>query len=84
MTKYWFKPKRFGWGFCPISWQGWLATLFLLNLIFLSAYLNNFFTPYPSPQNIIRFCLDLFIIIALSIFYFTPKTKGQLKWRWGK
>ena len=24
----WFGPKRnFGWGWTPVSWQGWLATL---------------------------------------------------------
>lgn len=22
----WFGPKRYGWGWTPVSWQGWLAT----------------------------------------------------------
>ncbi|GGB19768.1 hypothetical protein GCM10011380_06680 [Sphingomonas metalli] len=22
----WFAPKRFGWGYTPVRWQGWLAT----------------------------------------------------------
>ena len=23
----WFRPKRFGWGIFPISWQGWVYTM---------------------------------------------------------
>ena len=22
----WFEPKRIGWGWRPVSWEGWLAT----------------------------------------------------------
>ena len=25
--KPWFKPKRFGYGWTPASWQGWAITL---------------------------------------------------------
>ena len=24
--KLWFGPKRFGWGWSPVSWEGWLAS----------------------------------------------------------
>ena len=27
MGQIWFKPKRFGYGAVPISWQGWAVTL---------------------------------------------------------
>lgn len=23
----WFGPKRWGWGWSPVSWQGWVVTL---------------------------------------------------------
>lgn len=23
----WFKPKTFGWGLTPVTWQGWIYTL---------------------------------------------------------
>jgi len=41
---YWFKPKLFGWGFVPISWQGWLMTAALICVMLLSVYGNGFFT----------------------------------------
>ena len=24
---HWFRPKTFGWGLTPITWQGWVYTL---------------------------------------------------------
>ena len=26
MSPSWFRPKRYGWGLTPSSWQGWLLT----------------------------------------------------------
>jgi hypothetical protein len=26
VTRYWFKPKRYGYGATPVTWQGWCAT----------------------------------------------------------
>ena len=33
---YWFRPKRFGYGAVPATWQGWAATLGV------NWYLNSF------------------------------------------
>lgn len=30
----WFAPRRFGWGWTPISWQGWAITLAFIVLAF--------------------------------------------------
>ena len=27
MNKFWFKPKTYGYGAFPITWEGWLLTL---------------------------------------------------------
>jgi membrane protein YdbS with pleckstrin-like domain len=27
MPRYWFRPKRFGYGATPTTWQGWALTL---------------------------------------------------------
>ncbi len=83
MTKYWFKPKRYGWGFFPISWEGWLLTLLLVALITLSAYLNGFSNPEITNEQGLRFIFDLFILTAIFSIISKPKTKGELKWRWG-
>lgn len=83
-NKYWFKPKRYGWGVYPVSWQGWLATLVLLNTLMLVVYVHGIGVEEITRREIASFILDFTIVIAISIVYFNPKTKGRLRWRWGK
>ena len=47
MNKYWFKKRKgffskdLGWGWIPISWEGWLMILIFACLIILSVYYFN-------------------------------------------
>lgn len=36
---YWFGRKRFGWGFGPRTWEGWVATLVYVALMVASKIL---------------------------------------------
>jgi hypothetical protein len=27
MSKPWFGPRKFGYGFTPLSWEGWVITI---------------------------------------------------------
>ena len=29
----WFGPRRFGWGWTPISWEGWVVTILFLAVV---------------------------------------------------
>ncbi|MDP6561921.1 MAG: hypothetical protein QF793_03275 [Candidatus Peribacteraceae bacterium] len=85
MTKYWFKPKRYGYGFYPVSWEGWVATLALLVVVLLSACINHVIVePGPTRAETIRFVLDVLIISGLASLFFEKKMQDPLKWRWGK
>ena len=35
---HWFRPKRFGWGLTPVTWQGWVYVLVWIAVL-LGAYL---------------------------------------------
>jgi len=82
-SKHWFLPKCYGYGFFPITWQGWLATLILLGVMILSAYTNNFFNSQVDTPDIFRFSLDTIIITGLFTALFKDKVKGGLRWHWG-
>ena len=34
----WFGPKRFGWGWTPVAWQGWLVVVAFLAAVVLSGF----------------------------------------------
>ena len=83
-NKYWFKPKRFGWGFTPISWEGWIATAIVVIILLFIAYTNNFYTENITNKDITFFILELAIIIYFIIKIFKPRTQGEVKWNWGR
>ena len=74
-NKYWFKPRRFGLGATPTTWEGWLVVfLFLLWVVYLVAN--------TGPESSAYMPL-MVIAIVLLIIVSKKKTKGQWKWRWG-
>jgi hypothetical protein len=49
----WFAPKAYGYGFNPVTWEGWLATLlFVLLVVLTSGYLT------ADPRALHLFGLD--------------------------
>jgi len=84
MSKYWFNPKSYGWGFVPISWEGWLMTAAMIGVLLLSARTNGFFSETVSEEQGIRFLLDVLFSIGTFSFLAEKKMHGELKWRWGK
>lgn len=83
-SKYWFKSKRFGWGFVPISWEGWLSVSILLGLIYLVAYLNGIFEEPISSKQALSFSFDVFLILLVTHPFHQKRSKDKIKWRWGK
>lgn len=85
MSTYWFKPKRYGYGFYPVSWQGWLCTLALVAIILLSGWSNNVFTETEvTPHQIARFVIDIILISTIATLLFEKRMKEPLRWRWGR
>ena len=36
IKKLWFRGKRYGWGWRPVTWQGWMVTLVYVAVVVLS------------------------------------------------
>lgn len=70
---FWFKPKAFGYGATPVTWQGWLIVAGFIMLV----------------GAITRFALQdhpLFLVllapVALALIWITRiKTDGDWRWR---
>lgn len=76
-TKYWFRAKRFGWGWgLPLTWQGWLVLAIFLVMVAAGATLIQ-------P----RIHLSLFVIyvaILSGALMVVCWIKGEPpRWRWG-
>jgi hypothetical protein len=74
---YWFRAKRFGWGWgFPTCWQGWLVFaayfgLFLFGFIFLRGKAGSTgFIVFAS-------------VLTLAMLLICWKKGEPLRWRWG-
>lgn len=80
---YWFKRRRYGWGWIPVTWQGWLSLL-----VFVLVVINAAFLLPPKPERPTILNLVLFLLIVLSailILAGVAYAKGPTPhWRWGK
>lgn len=85
MSKYWFKPKTYGWGFVPVTWEGWMATLVLIGFILLALLSNGFYSEEgPTVKEALQLILDLAFITVIATMIFDRKTEEELRWRWGR
>jgi hypothetical protein len=73
----WFKAKRYGYGWYPATWQGWLVMVIWL-IFFAGAYVRwNLETQFPL----------FFVDIAAStggLMVVAALTGEKPRWRWGR
>ncbi len=70
--------KRHGWGWVPISWEGWAVTAgFIAYTIFISTGMDK----SVSPTSEWWMQLGIGIIVFIMIAY---QTGPSPRWRWDK
>jgi hypothetical protein len=81
MTTYWFRPKRYGCGATPVTWQGWAVTLgTVLVMVAVSLYLRLTERHYWALA--VMFAFDAAALFTLFVVSHR-KTDGEWRWRWG-
>jgi uncharacterized membrane protein len=84
MTQYWFRPKRYGFGATPITWEGWAVTLAVAAVIVASVVAMNRFVDRSDATAWLTWAV-LIAIATLGFIQFTRrKTDGEWRWRWGE
>lgn len=75
--RYWFRAKRYGWGWgLPLTWQGWAVLVGYGGLIVLTSELIS---PATNPVAF-GACILLLSAVLIGICY----AKGEpARWRWG-
>lgn len=84
--KHWFVPKLYGWGFVPVSIQGWLLTLVFIAIVLASFYSHGLFeaeTAPMTPEAVAGMLVDFVIQICVFSLIAIQKTEGKVKWNWG-
>jgi len=77
----WFKAKRYGAGWCPCTWQGWIVVLVFILLIILNSFIINHIFQIQKERSI-AFSFQL-IVLTLILIYISKKKGEKFGWRWG-
>lgn len=77
----WFGQKRYGWGWTPVTWQGWLVVIvFTSAFTLVSLPLKS--AVYPLRYVTIIYLPSLVILFGFLFIFFTL-TGERPTWRWG-
>ena len=80
--KLWFKRKRYGWGWFPVSVEGWLViVIYVASMFYLAKSINA--TQDSDSDFLINFAVPFTVLssILIAICYWKGETP---KWSWGK
>lgn len=73
----WFKPKLYGLGAFPATWQGWALTLVYVGVMGGLGVMQDG-APDALWWAIVSIATLVFVVIAWR------KTEGGWRWRWGR
>ena len=78
---YWFKRRLYGWGWMPVTWEGWLVlALFLCSVIWYAIELSAIAN--PTNWQITWYFIKIAFTVAVLILV-CYKTGEKPKWMWG-
>jgi peptidoglycan biosynthesis protein MviN/MurJ (putative lipid II flippase) len=81
--KYWFKRRRYGWGWVPVTWQGWLALIIMLAAILLGSFAVD-----ETPEGTFSSAVGVYLLMVTVVIGFfvlvAYQTSPKPKWRWGQ
>jgi hypothetical protein len=78
---YWFKPKRYGYGTTPSTWEGWAVTAVYCLIIWGCT------VAIVTHRHQLSIVIELALLAAaatIGLFVIAvKKTDGPWGWRWG-
>lgn len=79
---YWFKRKPFGWGWTPVTWQGWLVTLIFVGAVIINAFRLNIGTHLSTDSFSSPFIIETALMLLIFVLV-CLKTGEKPRWEWG-
>lgn len=81
MVRRWFAPKRYGWGWTPVTWQGWLTVAAFVTLLAALPFYAR--SQASTPGDALLTAVSGGVILLLAMFWICFRTGGRPRWRWG-
>lgn len=72
--KLWFKRKRYGFGWTPVTWQGWAVII-----VWIAVF---YFGVVKMDHEWLKNLIVLIVMVAI-LFYICYKKGEKPRWQWG-
>ena len=82
ISRIWFRRKAYGWGWTPITWQGWAVTAFFLAIPLCIKFLTKALALTKFEQNFSVFATLPLVIVGLVLVCLRHGEKPR--WQWGR
>lgn len=80
MSKAWFRPKQYGYGFTPSSWEGVLAMIvYVVAVISICTLLPRQFSDHL--MSMIITAVAVLLVTGAFLLVCTRTFEGDLRWR---
>lgn len=79
--KYWFKSKKYGWGWYPDSWQAWI-TLLIFIVIGIYFFRRIDANSHSASDTLIGFA-PIAIVLIILLVWICYKKGEKPRWSWG-
>lgn len=80
-NKLWFRRKTYGWGWTPITWEGWFVTLLVVVIPIVIRLTLKALEFEKSTQYFYAWASVPILVMALTLICFRYGEKP--KWQWG-
>ena len=84
MTQYWFRPKRYGYGATPTSWEGWAVTLGVVAVVLVSILAMKALVGRSDFAAWIIWAVGIAAVTFWFVRLARRHTEGEWRWRWGE
>jgi hypothetical protein len=82
-NRYWFRPKSYGYGATPATWEGWTVTFAGVAVVVVSTWylLARHAKAAPGDWTVWTIVVTVTVAVLVAVSY--CKTDGPWRWRWG-
>ena len=79
--KLWFRRKTYGWGWVPITWQGW--ALVFGYVILVVGFALTIDESSPPREMVFTFLLPV-VLLTIALLRIAYKKGETPRWQWGE
>ena len=82
MVRYWFRPRRYGYGATPVTWEGWALTVTVAAVVAISVVAINLLADRSNFAVWIAWAVFIAAVVFWFVRFSRRKTNGEWRWRW--